>query len=1048
MPATAEQPGPAKSAKDVFLAATNLPADQRKVWLKDECRGDADLLRRVEVLLAAHDAPGSLVDRLLPAAGYEETRAHSSSSAVDAGSVIAGRYKLLQQIGEGGMGAVWMADQTEPVKRRVAVKLIRVERGQSKTILSRFEAERQAIALMDHPNIAKLLDAGTTDEGSPYFVMELVKGVPLTEFCDAHRLSVPQRLHLFMQVCSAVQHAHQKGIIHRDLKPGNILVEDHDGKPVPKVIDFGLAKATTGLQLTDRTLFTAFGSVMGTPLYMAPEQANFNAIDVDTRADVYALGVLLYELLTGTTPITHEEIKQAQLDELLRLVREREPPTPSSRLSTTESKPNVAANRHTEPATLGSFVKGELDWIVMKALAKERDRRYETATGFAKDVERFLNHEPVAAGPPTPGYRMRKFVQRHRGTVAAGTLVLTSLLIGVAGATTGLLEARRQAGIARNEADAKEEARADEAAQRALAEANARKADTAKKDAQAKEAEANAVVKFFQQQVFAAARPKGRGRGQGKAVSLRDAIVASLPALDKAFADQPLVEARLRHTLGITFLQLGEARMAETQFARARALRSKHVGPDHPETLQSMTRLALSYEALGRDADALKLHEETLATQKRVLPANHPDILSSVNNLALSYSARGRHAEALKLHEETLATRKRLLPADHPDVLSSMNNLANGYFALGRHADALALREETLAARKRVLPANHRDIVTSMYNLAASYSAVGRHAEALKFYEEVLAARKRVLPADHPDVLLSTHSLASTYASLGRDSEALKLREETVAAQKRVLPADHPDTLASMNNLANSYFALGRLAEALKLREETLAARKRVLPVDHPDTLRSMHNLANSYDALNRHADALALREEMLAARRRALPADHPDILLSMWVVALSLVKLDRGAEAVPLIDACVAQGSRRVGVNPRMIPAVAKLRLRHFQKTNDVAGCRTTSAMWEELDRRDVASLYSAARYRAVTASLQAKAGRSDAPRLAKEDADKAMAWLRKAVAAGYTNAAHIRKDADLDFLRDRDDFKKLLADLEAKSPPKKDPAAAAVKK
>jgi tetratricopeptide (TPR) repeat protein len=295
---------------------------------------------------------------------------------------------------------------------------------------------------------------------------------------------------------------------------------------------------------------------------------------------------------------------------------------------------------------------------------------------------------------------------------------------------------------------------------------------------------------------------------------------------------------------------------------------------------------------------------------------------------------------------------------------------------------------------------------------------------------------------------LSTHSLASTYASLGRDSEALKLREETVAAQKRVLPADHPDTLASMNNLANSYFALGRLAEALKLREETLAARKRVLPVDHPDTLRSMHNLANSYDALNRHADALELREEMLAARRRALPADHPDILLSMWVVALSLVKLDRGAEAVPLIDACVAQGSRRVGVNPRMIPAVAKLRLRHFQKTNDVAGCRTTSAMWEELDRRDVASLYSAARYRAVTASLQAKAGRSDAPRLAKEDADKAMAWLRKAVAAGYTNAAHIRKDADLDFLRDRDDFKKLLADLEAKSPPKKDPAAAAVKK
>ena len=328
--------------------------------------------------------------------------------------MVAGRYKLLQPIGEGGMGSVWMAEQTEPVKRKVAVKLIRAERGGSSTILARFEAERQAIALMDHPNIAKLLDAGTTADGMPFFVMELVKGIPLNQFCDQHKLDVPERLVLFMQICSAVQHAHQKGIIHRDLKPTNILVESHDGKPVPRVIDFGLAKATSGMQLSEHTLFTSFGSVMGTPLYMAPEQATFNAIDVDTRADLYALGVILYELLTGTTPLTRETFKHAAFDEMLRLIREQDAPTPSNRLSSTDTRPAIAANRHTDPAKLSRVLKGELDWIVMKALAKERDRRYETANGLARDVERFLKHEPVLAGPPAPAIGSRSSAAKPR----------------------------------------------------------------------------------------------------------------------------------------------------------------------------------------------------------------------------------------------------------------------------------------------------------------------------------------------------------------------------------------------------------------------------------------------------------------------------------------------------------------------------------------------------------------------------------------------------------------------------------------------------------
>ncbi len=446
-------PDPAR-VKALFVAALDLPPGERAAFLARECGADPALRARLDELLAAHDASAT-VDASPATATADAPHATATrdpagtnswhTPAGNAGAVIAGRYKLLQRIGEGGMGEVWMAEQTEPVKRRVAVKLIRAERGTSKQVLARFEAERQAIALMDHPHVARLFDAGTTADGTPFFVMELVRGVPLTQFCDEHRLSVPDRLTLFTQICGAVQHAHQKGVIHRDLKPGNILVESHGGKPVPRVIDFGLAKAAGGVRLTEHTLFTGFGTVLGTPLYMAPEQATFDAVDVDTRADVYALGVILYELLTGTTPITREAVKKAALDQVLKLVREQEPPTPSSRLSSSESAPTAAANRQTEPARLGRFVKGELDWIVLKALAKERERRYESATGFAADVERFLNHEPVTAGPPTAGYRLKKFVRRNRGAVIASAVVAAAVLLGFAGTGAGLLEAQRQA---------------------------------------------------------------------------------------------------------------------------------------------------------------------------------------------------------------------------------------------------------------------------------------------------------------------------------------------------------------------------------------------------------------------------------------------------------------------------------------------------------------------------------------------------------------------------------------------------------------------------
>ncbi|HWB10568.1 MAG TPA: serine/threonine-protein kinase [Pirellulales bacterium] len=424
-------------AEAIFFSALEKGTlEERAAYLDAVCREDSGLRRRVERLLEAHPKAGGFLE---PTAAYVP-------GAEEAGTVIAERYKLLEQIGEGGMGAVWVAEQTQPVRRKVALKLIKAGMD-SHSVLARFEAERQALAVMDHPNVAKVLDGGLTESGRPFFVMEYVKGVPITEYCDATRLSVHERLQLFAQVCQAVQHAHQKGIIHRDLKPSNILVAPYDDKPVPKIIDFGLAKAMNQ-SLTERTLHTAHGTVLGTPLYMSPEQAQLNNLDVDTRSDIYSLGVLLYELLTGTTPLEKKRFKEAAWDEVRRIIREEEPPRPSTRLSSTDTLPSLAACRHTEPLKLTRQIRGDLDWIVMKALEKDRTRRYETANGFAADVQRHLAGEPVQAHPPSTAYRLKKFVRRHKGPVLAGTLLVVALLLGVIGTSIGLVladTARRRA---------------------------------------------------------------------------------------------------------------------------------------------------------------------------------------------------------------------------------------------------------------------------------------------------------------------------------------------------------------------------------------------------------------------------------------------------------------------------------------------------------------------------------------------------------------------------------------------------------------------------
>jgi serine/threonine protein kinase/tetratricopeptide (TPR) repeat protein len=455
---------PPLNARAIFDEALEIAdADARRAFLDRVCADAPELRHKVEALLHAHDEAGSFLAQ--PAGSPVLTVDHQRGSE-GRGTVI-GPYKLVQAIGEGGMGTVWMAQQTEPVKRLVAVKLIKAGMD-SKQVLARFEAERQALALMDHPHIAKVHDAGTTPDGRPYFVMELVKGVPITRYCDEQRLTPRQRLELFIPVCQAIQHAHQKGIIHRDVKPSNVLVALYDSKPVPKVIDFGIAKAT-GQQLTEHTLVTGFGAIVGTLEYMSPEQAELNQLDIDTRSDVYSLGVLLYELLTGSTPLEKKRMKEAAMLEVLRLIREEEPPKPSTRLSGTEELPSIAANRGLEPKKLSGLVRGELDWVVMKALEKDRSRRYETANGFAADVQRYLADEAVLACPPSGWYRFRKLIRRNRGPVLAASLLVLALLGGIVGTTVGMVQARTQKDEAEKSATAERLAwEAEREAQKAL----------------------------------------------------------------------------------------------------------------------------------------------------------------------------------------------------------------------------------------------------------------------------------------------------------------------------------------------------------------------------------------------------------------------------------------------------------------------------------------------------------------------------------------------------------------------------------------------------
>jgi serine/threonine protein kinase/tetratricopeptide (TPR) repeat protein len=873
---------PAPTLDTIFLAAIEIDsAEERAAHIARACGGDAELQGRVEQLVQAHFRAGSFLEK--PVVAVIGTGAYTPGPAntpipedraetrVGPGARI-GPYKLLQQIGEGGMGSVFLAEQTQPVQRKVALKLIKSGMD-SKQVIARFEVERQALALMDHPNIARVHDAGTTDAGNPWFVMELVKGDPITRYCDLHRLTPRQRLELFLPVCQAIQHAHQKGIIHRDVKPSNVLVAPYDGRPVVKVIDFGIAKAT-GQRLTEKTLFTEFGSVVGTLEYMSPEQAELNNQDIDTRSDVYSLGVLLYELLTGTTPLDRARLKKTAFTEMLRMIREEEPPRPSTRLA--ESKdtlPAISAQRRMAPAKLTNLVRGELDWIVMKALEKDRGRRYETANGFAMDVQRYLADEPVLACPASMAYRLKKVLRRNKGPVLAAALVLLALVGGIIGTTLGLLQARASEETAQTEAwNAGQERDAAQAARDRATDTLDAMTSHVVGSALARQTVVTPEQKLFlrtaleyyrqllteeasddgaRKRLAAAAFRVGLieerlGRNEEGAAMFRQArdLYARLTADFPADAEYRRDLASSHGELAGQLRFLGKAKQAEPEYRAAVALEKK-LASEFPADLRYRSNLArnrnnlglLLLRELGEPAQGeVELRAATdlrkqLAAEFPAAPEYRRDLSDSHHNLGLVMAQLRKSDQAETHYRAAIAIRKKLaaeFPAfpDHRHLLVQshinlgvlLGNLGKRQQAERELRAALAMQEKLVADFPSV-PIYRLDLVKGYMNLGNVLTTLGKPDEAETHYRAARDASKHLV-AEFPNNPKYRHHLAQCHIELGAVLDGLGKQTEAEtefrAAIKigKPLVAECPTVRSYREDLANCHFHLGYLLHA------------------------------------------------------------------------------------------------------------------------------------------------------------------------------------------------------------------------------------------
>jgi tetratricopeptide (TPR) repeat protein len=941
-----------RKIEQLYHSALELEVNGRAAFIEQVCGGDESLRGEVESLLAQSEGTEDFLEApavdvaardLATSAGLG---AHSHPAAI-------GRYRIVRLLGEGGMGTVYEAQQEEP-RRVVALKVIKLGLA-TPDRLRRFRQESQALARLQHPGIAQIYESNTADTGfgpQPYFAMEFIRGLPLRQYTEVHQLNTRERLVLMVKVCEAVHHAHQRGLIHRDLKPGNILVDE---TCQPKILDFGVARVTQAdAQEGDvqPTMQTDLGQLVGTLAYMSPEQVVGDPLEVDTRSDVYSLGVILYELLSGRLPY---EVNHRQLPEAVRTIREEEPASLSS----------ISRN-----------YRGDIETLVRMALEKDKTRRYASAADLGADLRRYLNDEPIAARPPSASYQVQKFARRHRGLMAGLAAVFVVLLAGVAASTWEAIRANRagQAAVSERNRAAAAEGTAKEAERAAIddrnravaAEASAvqerNRAVTEKQRADNESASAKAVNDFLQNDLLSQASARVQslpGTKPDPDLKVRTALDRAAAGIQGKFDRQPAVEASIRHTVGKAYFDLGVYPEAQRQLERAVQLRRRVLGRDHPDALSSMNDLADAYRKQSLYAQAAPLLNEVLETrrrvlgetnpatvssmhevgllyldqgkyaqaepllaralevQRRVLGPDDPDTLASLHDLATTFAADGKLGQAEPLEIQALDARRRVLGEEHPQTARSMNELGWLYRQEGKYAQAESLLNATVEVQRRVLGEDHSDTLTSMNNLAVVYSSERKYAQAEALYLQVLKIRRRVLGDEHTNTLISMNNLAVLYRNQGKFAQAEPLLSAAFDIQRRVFGEEHTNTLHFASNLGAVYRLEGKYPQAEAIFTNVTDVQRRVLGEAHPDTLSSMHNLALLYRAEGKIAQAEPLLMQVLEDRRRALGPEHPDTLLSMN--DLGAVYHDQGKDelAEPLLVKALEARRRVMGSNP-----------------------------------------------------------------------------------------------------------------------------------
>ena len=728
-----------------------------------------------------------------PEATLDSAAAPMGVPAPDLGSI--GPYRLIRKLGEGGMGQVWLAEQSAPVKRQVALKIIKAGRYDESALL-RFDVERQALAIMDHPAIAKVFDAGSTPQGQPYFVMEYVPGFPITDYSDRKHLSVQERLALFIKVCEGVQHAHQKAIMHRDLKPSNILVVEVDGKPLPRIIDFGIAKAISQ-EGEDETLVTRAGGMVGTPGYMSPEQADPNVLDIDTRTDVYSLGVVLYELLTGVLPLDAKQWQTKPFHVMLRQLHEEDPPSPSTRISGDSTSTTTAQRRNTDPRQLESLLRGDLDWITLKALEKDRARRYGTPSELAADINRYLRNEPVVARPASTAYRTKKYVQRHKvGMAAATAMALLLIAFGV----MQTMQLRRTT---------RERDRADR-------------------------------ITAFMTGMYKVSNPS---EARGNDIRAREILDKSAKDIDTGLANDPELQAQMMNVMGTVYQSLGLTSKAEPLLRRALEIRQRILGPRNPDTLQSQQDLAVAVLAQSHYPEAEKLCRETMETRRQVLGPEHRDTVDSMVQLARILGFESRYPEAEKLNRDALEVARRKWPQDTLTA-TAQSLLADTLTREGKYPEAEKAAREALETDRRALGSDHPSVLRDMFNLAGILTEEQHYADAEEVYTRLIESARRVLGPQHPSTLVGMNALAALLDEEKRFSEAEKLDRQVLEAQLQTLGPKHASTLLTMGNLGFALIEEKKYPEAEKVLREALDGLRRVLGPRHEVTSGAAYKLA------------------------------------------------------------------------------------------------------------------------------------------------------------------------------------------------------------